>query len=235
MGSHTSPHHNTSTAMFYGWDYKMRLRLRDHYTTVEGICYPNTKSKTYNTKYRKFISASEARRRKSVIYDLACPSCSDYFEKLEDLAKHLKEKHEPKKRPEVDNGFKKLVENLNDLDIYVKNEVFTPQEIEEIKTYRNAGMGKELPDDFKKYLNKLNCQNSSEVRDVLNETQEWEKSYNRSKSFDLNWIKHSIYTLLREYEDGSFEVDHNEQWYNVHIWGLIDRCFGNVKGVEVVR
>ena len=176
---------------------------------------------------------------------------------------------EPKKRPEVDNGFKKLVESkkwilstgtvvedklysfgktcfsnhplqplildLNDLDIYVKNEVFTPQEIEEIKTYRNAGMGKELPDDFKKYLNKLNCQNSSEVRDVLNETQEWEKTYNRSKSFDLNWIKHSIYTLLREYEDGSFEVDHNEQWYNVHIWGLIDRCFGNVKGVEVVR
>ncbi|KAG1124327.1 hypothetical protein G6F42_009721 [Rhizopus arrhizus] len=209
MGSHTSPHHNTSTAMFYGWDYKMRLRLRDHYTTVEvESLFPRQKLEE---------------------------DCSDYFEKLEDLAKHLKEKHEPKKRPEVDNGFKKLVENLNDLDIYVKNEVFTPQEIEEIKTYRNTGMGKELPDDFKKYLNKLNCQNSSEVRDVLNETQEWEKSYNRSKSFDLDWIKHSIYTLLREYEDGSFEVDHNEQWYNVHIWGLIDRCFGNVKGVEVVR
>ncbi|KAG1145006.1 hypothetical protein G6F37_012212 [Rhizopus arrhizus] len=226
MGSHTSPHHSNSTAMFY--EYKCHLcqsenvvdarRLRDHYATVEGICYPSTKSKTYNTKYRKFISASEARRRKSVIYILACPSCSDYFEKLEDLAKHLEEKHEPKKRPEVDNGFKKLVENLNDLDIYVQNEVFTPQEIEEIKTYRNAGMGKELSDDFKKYLNKFSCQNASEVRDALNETQEWEKSYDRSKSFDLDWIKHSIYTLLREYEDGSFEFDHNELWYNVHIW-----------------
>jgi hypothetical protein len=79
--------------------------------------------------------------------------------------------------------------------MYVKNEVFTPQEIEEIKTYLNAGMGKELPDDFKKYLNKFSCQNASEVRDVLNETQEWEKSYNRSKSFDLDWIKHSIYTV----------------------------------------
>lgn len=73
------------------------------------------------------------------------------------------------------------------------------------------------------------------MRDVLNETQEWEKSYDRSKSFDLDWIKHSIYTLLREYEYDAFEIDHNEQWYNVHIWGLIDRCFGNVKAVEVVR
>lgn len=96
---------------------------------------------------------------------------------------------ESKKRPEVDNGFKKLVESkkwilstgtivedklysfgktcfsnhpsqslildLNDLDIYVKSEVFTPQGIEEIKTYRNAGMGKELPDDFKKYLKQI--------------------------------------------------------------------------------
>ncbi|KAG2198336.1 hypothetical protein INT46_010415 [Mucor plumbeus] len=199
----------------YSLEYKRHLyqsenfvdarRLRDHYTTVEGICYPNTKSKTYNTKYKKFMSKSEARRRK-----------------LEDLAKHLKEKHESKKRPEVDNGFKKLVESkkwilstgtivedklysfgktcfsnhpsqslildLNDLDIYVKSEVFTPQGIEEIKTYH-----------------------ARKVRDVLNETQEWEKSYDRSKSFDLDWIKHSIYTLLREYEYDAFEIDHNEQ------------------------
>ncbi|ORE13961.1 hypothetical protein BCV71DRAFT_162405, partial [Rhizopus microsporus] len=49
-----------------------------------------------------------------------------------------------------------------------------------------------------------------------------------------DWIKHSVYTLLREYEDGSFELDHNEQWYNVHIWG-VDRWFGNVQGVKVVR
>jgi hypothetical protein len=48
------------------------------------------------------------------------------------------------------------------------------------------------------------------VRDILNETQEWEKSYGRSKSLDLDWIKHSIYALLREYEDGSFEFDHLE-------------------------
>lgn len=113
--------------------------------------------------------------------------------------------------------------------------MFTPQEIEEIKTYRNAGMEKELPDDFKKYLNKFNCQDAREMREVLNETQEWEKSYDRSKSFDLDWTKHGISTLLRDYEDGTFKIDHNEQWYNVHIWGLIDRCFGNVKSVEVVR
>ncbi|EIE80910.1 hypothetical protein RO3G_05615 [Rhizopus delemar RA 99-880] len=25
MGSHTSPHHNASSSMFYGWNYMMRL------------------------------------------------------------------------------------------------------------------------------------------------------------------------------------------------------------------
>ncbi|CEP12005.1 hypothetical protein [Parasitella parasitica] len=63
----------------------------------------------------------------------------------------------------------------------------------------------------------FNCQDAREVRDVLNETQEWEKSYGRSKSYDLDWIKHSICTLLREYEDGAFEIGHKEQWYNAHM------------------
>lgn len=96
-------------------------------------------------------------------------------------------------------------------------------------------MGAELPDDFKKYLNKFNYQAISEARDVLNETQEWEKSYNISKSFNLDWVKHIIYTLLREYENGSLKIDRNEQWYNMYICGLIDRCFENVKDVEVAQ
>ncbi|KAI7861421.1 hypothetical protein BDF14DRAFT_1738729, partial [Spinellus fusiger] len=59
--------------------------------------------------------------------------------------------------------------------------------------------------------------------------------YVRSKLFDLDWVKHSIYILLQKYKDKSFELDHNEQWYNVHIWGLIDCCFGNIKDVEVLQ
>ncbi|EPB90984.1 hypothetical protein HMPREF1544_02238 [Mucor circinelloides 1006PhL] len=96
-------------------------------------------------------------------------------------------------------------------------------------------MKKELPDDFKKHLNKFSCQSATELRDVLIETQEWEISYDGSKLFDLYWIKHSVYTLLREYEGGSFEFDHNEQWYNMHIWDLIDCYFGDVKGLEIAR
>ncbi|KAI7862425.1 hypothetical protein BDF14DRAFT_1746176 [Spinellus fusiger] len=105
---------------YYSLEYKCHLCqygrfvdarcLHDHYITVEGICYPNTKPKTYNTKYKKFISASEARKRKNIVFVFGCISCSNHFEKLDDLTNHLKEKHEPKVHLEVDNGFKKLLE-----------------------------------------------------------------------------------------------------------------------------
>ncbi|CAO3691984.1 unnamed protein product [Rhizopus microsporus] len=103
-----------------------------------------------------------------------------------------------------------------------------------MKAYQNDGMAKELPDEYKKYLNKFNCQNASELRSKLSETKESERSYDRSKSFDLDWIEHSVYTLLREYGDGSFKLYDNEQWYNVLIRGLIDRCFETGEACSIV-
>ena len=49
-----------------------------------------------------------------------------------------------------------------------------------------------------------------------------ETNYNKDKSFDLDWIKRTIYTLARLYEDGSLNKDHLEQWYNIHVWSFID-------------
>jgi len=41
---------------------------------------------------------------------------------------------------------------------------------------------------------------------------------------------------VREYESGALNDDHQEQWFNVHIWGpIVDQCFADVTDMEVVR
>ncbi|KAI9468879.1 MAG: hypothetical protein EXX96DRAFT_623795 [Benjaminiella poitrasii] len=77
---------------------------------------------------------------------------------------------------------------------HIKNDVFTEEESEEIKAYKNF-KPTELPDDIKQYLNKFNCQSTADIRKLLDEKQSWEEYYDREKHFDLDWIKHSVYTL----------------------------------------
>jgi hypothetical protein len=80
--------------------------------------------------------------------------------------------------------------------------------MEEIKAYKSHKL-KELPGDIK-YLNKFNCKSTTDIRKVLNEKQSWEECYDREKHFDLDWIKHSVYTLVRGYENSSLMKDHLE-------------------------
>ncbi|KAI8069862.1 uncharacterized protein B0P05DRAFT_639400 [Gilbertella persicaria] len=133
-----------------------------------------------------------------------------------------------------DHPSQSLIFDPGDSELYVKNDVFTEEEIEEIKAYKNF-KPIQLPDDIKQYLNKFNCQSTADIRKALNEKQSWEECYDREKHFDLDWIKHSVYTLVREYENGSLKKDHLENWYNIHIWCMIDHIFGNLEGLEIIR
>lgn len=54
--------------------------------------------------------------------------------------------------------------------MHLSNKVFTKKEIEEMKAYQNDEMAKELPDEYKKHLNKFNCQDASEMRSRLSKT-----------------------------------------------------------------
>lgn len=124
--------------------------------------------------------------------------------------------------------------DANDSELYIKHGIFTSGEIEEIMTDHN-NKPLQLPDDFKQYLNKFNCKSTSDIRKALNQKESWEDSYNQDTHFDLDWIKQSIHMLLQEYELGSFKNDHFESWYNMHVWCIIDRCFGNIQGIEIIR
>ncbi|KAI7857762.1 hypothetical protein BDC45DRAFT_532593 [Circinella umbellata] len=221
--------------------------LRDHYENVEGIKYPSTRSRLYNTKTKKYISGLLAKSRHNVTENFGCPSCTSHFNTTLELGNHLNRIHTANSRAEVDECFNTLKHNnkwilstgkivedslyafgklqigdhpsqslifdLGDTDSYIKNGVFTEQEIEEIKAYKSP----------------------KHVQKALNEKQSWEECYNREKHFDLDWIKHSVYTLVREYENSSLMKDHLENWYNIHIWCMIDHIFGDVEGLEIIR
>lgn len=118
-----------------------------------------------------------------------------------------------------DHSSQSLIFDVGDSESYIKNGVFTEEGTEEIKAYKSP-KPKEIPDDIKQYLNKFNCQSTAYIRKILNEKQSWEKCDDREKHFDLDWIKHYVYTLVREYENNSLMKDHLESWYNIHIWRL---------------
>jgi hypothetical protein len=45
-----------------------------------------------------------------------------------------------------------------------------------------------------------------------------------------------MHTVIQEYEAGSLKKNHNEQWYNMHLWcPIVDRCFADIKDMEPIR
>ncbi|PKC58022.1 hypothetical protein RhiirA1_471610 [Rhizophagus irregularis] len=71
---------------------------------------------------------------------------------------------------------------------------------------------------------------------MLDKRQNWEgKNFDKTKHFDFDWIKHSVHSLLLEFESGTLKQNHLETWYNIHIWSLIDKSFNELIGVDVAR
>ncbi|KAI7854094.1 hypothetical protein BDC45DRAFT_535962 [Circinella umbellata] len=130
----------------------------DHYENMEGIKCPNTRSRTYNTKNKKYISGPLAKLRQNVTENIVCPSCTSHFDTTIELGNHLDKIHTAKSRAEVNECFRALKHNdkwglsisknsddhpsqslifdLGDSESYIKNGVFTEEEIEEIKAYK---------------------------------------------------------------------------------------------------
>lgn len=118
---------------------------------------------------------------------------------------------------------------------YIKEGVFTEQEISEIKSTRLKDYIERLPEDFAEYLNKFNLSSTEELREQLRIVNGWESHYNIDESHDLDWVKHTIHTYVRLYESQALENMHEESWYNTRVWFLLDTAFDDVKSLNVVR
>ncbi|KAI8336859.1 hypothetical protein EDC96DRAFT_450383 [Choanephora cucurbitarum] len=118
---------------------------------------------------------------------------------------------------------------------YQQAGVFTKEELDEIKSFKI----KDLPSIPAKTLNYLNlykqAKTTAEVRQMLLLKQSWDEKFDRKASHDLDWIRHSYYTLARELERGNLDsADNSETWLLAHIWTIVDRVFDDLE-VDVVR
>ncbi|KAI9281400.1 hypothetical protein BC943DRAFT_310244 [Umbelopsis sp. AD052] len=117
---------------------------------------------------------------------------------------------------------------------YIQHGVFTENEIQEIKEY-NAVVMDTLPKDLVDYLLLFGCRTSEELRKACFENQKWYYPFNRTEHFYHDWIRRTVDMLIVEFESGSLKKEHDENWYMIRIWSLIDRIFSDVEDLEAVR
>ncbi|KAF0436972.1 hypothetical protein F8M41_004549 [Gigaspora margarita] len=114
---------------------------------------------------------------------------------------------------------------------------FDERELEEISD-ASGPLVPNLSDDVIEYLKKfLNKKSIKEIRQTINEKDDrFDVDYDKEVYHDLDYIRLTIYSLVREIENAHLDCENLEQWYNCHIWNAIfDQSFGNMKEISVVR
>ncbi|ORX56260.1 hypothetical protein DM01DRAFT_1388497, partial [Hesseltinella vesiculosa] len=83
----------------------------------------------------------------------------------------------------------------------------------------------------------VNVTSTSDLRKAVLKTHPWDENYNKNIHGDLDWVRNSMYNLLRLYESDELEHPHLEQWFNIHVWlwRFFDTVFDTMKRIEVVR
>ncbi|CAG8712180.1 7780_t:CDS:2, partial [Funneliformis caledonium] len=95
-----------------------------------------------------------------------------------------------------------------DDETYIQNNVFISEELEEIRNMEIKDLPK-MPTELLKYLGSFRKKMTEDLRIVLEARQNWEgRNFIRTKHFDFDWIKNSVYNLLLEYESGTLQQKH---------------------------
>ncbi|KAI7899290.1 uncharacterized protein BX663DRAFT_564104 [Cokeromyces recurvatus] len=135
----------------------------------------------------------------------------------------------------VDHPACSMILDLED-KTYLKECVFTEAEIEEIKKKKNSiQFISHIPEKLATYINAFNLTNTQNLRDELLKAQDWKSNYSINKDYDLDWVKHTIYSFVRLYESGNLKTVHKEAWCNTRVWSLIDTIFDDFESLQVVR
>ncbi|CAG8596403.1 1176_t:CDS:2 [Diversispora eburnea] len=94
----------------------------------------------------------------------------------------------------------------------------------------------EMPTDLLKYVSFFRRKTTEELRIALDTRQDWEgKNFNKTRHFNFDWVKNSVYNLVLEFESDMLQQSHLEAWYNIHVWTFIDKSFNELEGVDIVR
>ncbi|GAB5593996.1 hypothetical protein Unana1_08896 [Umbelopsis nana] len=124
---------------------------------------------------------------------------------------------------------------INPLDsTWVQLDVFTKEELDEISTYKCSKLPT-LPGDLTEFMNEFNLTDQQRLRTALWSQRDFDIAYDRKESFDKDWVRNVIHSIMMEIECCQLSQDHLESWYISHIWSVFDRCFGDVDEVHVIR
>ncbi|ORX61741.1 hypothetical protein DM01DRAFT_1332322 [Hesseltinella vesiculosa] len=118
--------------------------------------------------------------------------------------------------------------------IYTKHNIFTEDELTEIAA-SHCKPYPDIPLALRDFINQFNVTSTSDLRKAVLKTHPWDENYNKNIHGDLDWVRNSMYNLLRLYESDELEHPHLEQWFNIHVWRFFDTVFDTMKRIEVVR
>ncbi|UZO04439.1 uncharacterized protein OCT59_024825 [Rhizophagus irregularis] len=121
---------------------------------------------------------------------------------------------------------------------YLIESVFTESELHEIRHYQT----KEtllMPLELLKhknmpfgYLNNKRLKNTLELQKQIFMPEQMDQDFNRSRDFDRDWIRNTVYNLLLEYESNALMSDHLELWILVHVWNFTYKVFNDIEEVK---
>ncbi|CAJ0866298.1 7646_t:CDS:10 [Entrophospora sp. SA101] len=115
-----------------------------------------------------------------------------------------------------------------DDESYIKNNIFTSEELKEICNTEAKDLP-EMPNELLKYISSFRMKTTKDLHIALDVRQDWEGgNFDRIKHFDFDWVKN-------KFESDTLQQKHLEAWHNVHIWSFIDRCFNELRGVDIAR
>lgn len=110
----------------------------------------------------------------------------------------------------VDHPSRSLIIDTED-KTYMKYGIFTKEELEKIKKENSVLNSISICKELRDYINVFNCNTTQAVRQSLNKRHRWEfEDYDIKKYHDFDWVKHAVYTLMREYESGSLQKSRKE-------------------------
>ncbi|KAG2175299.1 hypothetical protein INT44_007787, partial [Umbelopsis vinacea] len=116
---------------------------------------------------------------------------------------------------------------------YTKEGHFTEEELEEIHSLTPVTFP-DIPVDIDNYMQSLDATTTADLR-IQCAKCPLSEPFNRDKDFDAEWVLSSVRMMIHEYESGNLRTSHNELWYMLRIWSMVDRLFDNMPGLETVR
>ncbi|RUP52108.1 hypothetical protein BC936DRAFT_141103 [Jimgerdemannia flammicorona] len=107
-------------------------------------------------------------------------------------------------------------------------------ELEEIRDFQKKVLPP-VPWDLLQYLDSFRMRTTTDLRRLVFRQEAMDENFDRHKDFDRDWIRNTVYNLLREYEADSLTKKHLELWLLIHVWSFIDKAFEDISGIEAVR